>query len=577
MAQPNYSLQIDPEGLARVRLDWPGGRPLVELLLLSSLHPVGALDEVLEARPVQVEALEANLVEVSQVARSTCWPWKRAVLRSYPDRLEYWVEIEGSGAIERLDLFEAGPRADEYIGRPAPTGYRRPARARTGWLGSRAFCSTVFSPAPNTAFQQYGWPGESFTNHPSNDPGRGGDWFFTPAPFAYGLGDEGRWLTLGLGCRAEEATFSRFDFNGGPVWGLSLSYEGYTRVQGRWRSPTVVLLPGADEYLGLASYTAWLRGLGQLPEPPGAERDWWRGPIWCGWGEQVARSNGQPAWSLCTESNYQAWLAQLEARGVKPDTIVIDDRWMASPGSPRPDPARWPHLADFIEARHRAGQRVLLWHNAWERQTEASNAALTRREDGSPASGPQGGLLLDPTSAPAEDHLRECLRALLESPPRGLGADGLKVDYTHATPSGPGYVTAASSWGNALLHRLLSLTCRLAKEARPDALVECQAANPLFRGVADMLRLNDLHTDLRSVVAPMTHRARVARAAGFDLIDTDGWPVPSRAALLEYLAVQPTLGVPSLYYTNLVDQTGEALEADDYRQIAEIWRAYRRA
>lgn len=577
MPQPNYSLQVDPEGLARVRLDWPGGRPLIELLLLSSLHPVGALDEVLEARPVEVEALEANLVEISQVARTTCWPWKRAVLRSYSDRLEYWVEVEGNGALERVDLFEAGPRADLYTVRPTPGGYRRPARDRAGWQASRAFCSTVFNPAPNLAFEQHGWPGESFTNHPCNDLARGGDWFFTPAPFAYGLGDEGRWLTLGLGCRVEQATFSRFDFHGGPVWGLSLSYDGHTRVAGRWRSPTVVLLPGVDEYAGLTSYRGWLSDQGLVPAAPTAEQGWWRGPLWSGWGEQVARAGGQPPASLSTESNYLAWLAYLEARQVRPDTIVIDDGWMERLGSPRPDPNRWPHLAEFIQARQRVGQRVLLWHSAWEWQVEPTAAPLIRHLDGSPLAGPRGGLLLDPTAPPAEAWLRSYLQAVLAPPPRGLGADGLKVDDTHLTPHGPGFSTAGGSWGNALLHDLLSLTCRLAKEVLPDALVECQAANPLFRDVADLLRLNDLDTDLRSVVAPMTHRARVARAAGFELIDTDGWPAPSRAALLEYLALQPALGVPSLYYTSLIDQTGEALEPDDYRRIAELWRAYRRA
>ena len=42
--------------------------------------------------------------------------------------------------------------------------------------------------------------------------------------------------------------------------------------------------------------------------------------------------------------------------------------------------------------------------------------------------------------------------------------------------------------------------------------------------------------------------------------------------------IERALEVPpgALYYASQVDQSGEALEPDDYRQIAEIWAAYRR-
>ena len=53
-----YSLQVDPEGLARVRLEFPIGRPLAELLLLSSVHCVGATDEITSVEPVEARALD---------------------------------------------------------------------------------------------------------------------------------------------------------------------------------------------------------------------------------------------------------------------------------------------------------------------------------------------------------------------------------------------------------------------------------------------------------------------------------------------------------------------------------------
>ena len=48
------------------------------------------------------------------------------------------------------------------------------------------------------------------------------------------------------------------------------------------------------------------------------------------------------------------------------------------------------------------------------------------------------------------------------------------------------------------------------------------------------------------------------------------------AAWRAYTALQPKLGVPSLYYVTHIDATGEALEAEDYRLIRETWAQYRK-
>ena len=79
-----------------------------------------------------------------------------------------------------------------------------------------------------------------------------------------------------------------------------------------------------------------------------------------------------------------------------------------------------------------------------------------------------------------------------------------------------------------------------------------------------------------SVVPQMRHRAAVARAACPELlIDTDDWCVPSLAAWREYLAEQPGLGVPALYYVDRIDSTGEALGPEDYAALRETWAAWR--
>lgn len=579
LSAPGYALQLDPEGLARVRLEWPPGRPLFELTLLSSAHAGGRLDELLEAGPPEARAIADGVVEITQEARTTLWPRKRAVLRSYPNRLEYWLELDGRGALDEVCFFEAGTRSELYSDRPSPAGWRRAAREREGWQASRAFYSTVFDPRPNGAFQQYRWFGDSAANGVRDEARLGGSWFFNPAPFAFGLGDPERWAMIGLGCPIDQARFARVTYRGGPGWGLGLDYEGYEMVDGAWRSPTVVILPAADELAGLAAYAAWLRAAGLCPSAEPVGPTWWREPIWCGWGEQVAQAGplGCAPQDLSSQGTYQAWLEHLAAREVRPGTIVVDDRWMAQLGRPEPHPTRWPDLADFIADRHRAGQRVLLWHDVWALEGPAEPDELISGADGQPARGLFGAPLADPTSPRAERRLRDLMGRLLAPPPRGLGADGLKLDFLHSAPSGSGYRLQRADWGFALLHRLLGLTYRLAKEVNPTALIESSAANPLFRDTADLVRLNDLHTDLRSVVDPMSFRADVARAAGFELVDCDGWPAPSRAALLDYVRVQPRLGIPALYYATRLDQSGEPLADSDYAEIAATWATYRRS
>ncbi|HEU4674025.1 MAG TPA: hypothetical protein VFS32_14130, partial [Candidatus Limnocylindrales bacterium] len=59
------------------------------------------------------------------------------------------------------------------------------------------------------------------------------------------------------------------------------------------------------------------------------------------------------------------------------------------------------------------------------------------------------------------------------------------------------------------------------------------------------------------------------------LVETDDWAVPSLAEWRAYLAVKPDLGIPSLYYADRVDPSGEALEDADYAAIADAWRAWR--
>jgi hypothetical protein len=159
----------------------------------------------------------------------------------------------------------------------------------------------------------------------------------------------------------------------------------------------------------------------------------------------------------------------------------------------------------------------------------------------------------------------------------GLDADGLKVDFSHRTPSGPSLVRHGSGWGTALLHRLLAALYGAAKAAKPDALLITQTPNPSFADVTDMVRLNDALrlSDPRPwapVVPQMLHRGAIARAATPDLlVDTDDWAMPDLATWRAYQREKRAIGVPSLYYVDRIDQSGEPFEEADYALIRELF------
>ena len=93
-----------------------------------------------------------------------------------------------------------------------------------------------------------------------------------------------------------------------------------------------------------------------------------------------------------------------------------------------------------------------------------------------------------------------------------------------------------------------------------------------------MVRLNDISTPpgSASFLGEMQHRARLARAACPEaLIDTDNWPCPDRRQWAEYLAAQPEIGIPSLYYATGIDLSAEPFQLGDYALLRESWCRWR--
>lgn len=560
--QARYRLELEPDGLL-ARLSSPTGEQWLSLRLLSAFDTTEGPDETLAVEAPR--PLRPGVIEIER--RSTRWKHASIRLVCTNDGVDILAAVRGRGDLTDVHLL--GGRS-VIPGRP------------TGFMPSGSWLRTLFSPNPGDPGRLVRSAGESAVVGVSGDgqPGRG-HWFFTPAPLSLWLTaadvdepaqvSEG-WLGLSLAAPVERLTFVQFAYvPADRGFSLRLDYEGHTRVDGEFEAPVVVLMPGVDDpYTGLRRHRDDLAARGHAPPPVAREAPgWWSRPIFCGWGAQchLARMNGTPAAGLATQASYDRFLDHLEREGVVPGTVVIDDKWQIAYGTNEPDPEKWPDLREWIAGRHECGQHVLLWWKAWD--PEGLDPELCIRNGGGVP------IAVDPTNAATRAALTEIVGRMLASDE--LDADGLKIDFTARTPSGWFLKAHGPGWGIALLHELLAVVHAAAKAAKPEALLVTQTPHPAFADVTDMIRLNDMiriddGAPFPPILPQMLYRAEVVRAACPELlIDTDDWCVPSLAEWRKYLAVKSALGVPSLYYADALDLTGEEFQPEDYEALRKAF------
>ncbi|GGO26038.1 hypothetical protein GCM10008949_16430 [Deinococcus humi] len=579
---PAYRLTLNDDR-PFARLETPGGQAFTDLFLAPSLHTTTGLDRTARLhRPTISEEPEA--VTLTFRLDGGIWTDKRLVLRCDESGIDSYVEVAGDGALADVHLF-----GGHYNGQQ---------RWGSGFFQSGAHFTRVFNPEPyqrehrtipaaqSTAIDVMG----------TSLPGKA-HWFFTPAPLVYAFqqdtaephmalgadqggapeyhGDQGeqrrvspadRWLSASIVAPVEELNFTSFHYDGQETaFAFRLSYEGQTRVQGPFRTPTLRMAFAADPYDAIAQNSARHDQLGYARLDQGEAPEWWNTPIQCGWGAQchLAGERGGRAPDQCTQENYDGFLATLEAHDLHPGILVLDDKWSAAYGTSGVDRVKWPDLEGWIARAHQRGQRVLLWWKAWDPEGLPLEACVLN-DLGEPVTA-------DPTSPVYETVLRSAVRRMLLE----YGADGFKVDFSARTPSGPGLTRHGTAWGIHLLHRLLWILRDEAKRCKSDALVMTHTPNPVFANVTDMIRLNDVNIG-QDVNDQMTHRARVTRAAlPHHPVDTDNWPMPSLDAWRAYTQLQPQLGIPSLYFVSHVDSDRQALTPDDYALVRGIWAQWR--
>lgn len=184
------------------------------------------------------------------------------------------------------------------------------------------------------------------------------------------------------------------------------------------------------------------------------------------------------------------------------------------------------------------------------------------------------GNCCDPTNPEFRRQLADAVARAVA--PDGLNADGFKVDFTGDLPRGSGYHPASDLWGMDLTHDYLKLIHDAMRNAKPDTVLETHCANPHFADVTEMLRLNDLFSLHEDVGPEMTFRAEMARVALPGIpIDTDNDPFISKKSWLDYLRLQPSLGIPSLYtLTHMSFRHDEPITDADWDDVRATWNTY---
>ncbi len=491
-----------------------------------------------------VRLVTADATKAVWISESEVWSKK-----------EYTLEIKDNAALFSVKLFGKGNPEQIYFFRGDLNGN-----------GSRFEVAgyTVFNSQDNDAF--------GAKRLMKSDGGTLTTMRAAPPPFVFPFWNElnDDWTGIGIAAKKGEHNFDKFicrsprdEWNINGCW-FELPLLGYTEVNGEWESPYIWIGFGSDEIDVAKEYSRWqYDNLGFKKNIPAAQApDWWKGPLFCGWGEQCALNNSCEGFRFSRQEVYEGFSERLDELGLEPSVIIIDDKWQTSYGTLIPDTQKWPDLRAFAEAEHTKGRHVVLWFKLWDAEGLPVDECMVY---------PDGTLRADPTNPKYIARLEKAVEHLLSDKEGCCNCDGFKLDFMDMHPRKRGTkIYEKGVFGLELQKRLFSAVYSIAKSVKPDALINMSSAHPYFAENCDQFRVHDFDPNLRIPLSILKFRSEFATAAMPDvLVDTDAGCGETKQHTLKYYTECSRYGVPCLY------RFDSDFDESDWTAVRKAWQEYK--
>jgi Glycosyl hydrolases family 31 TIM-barrel domain len=560
LAAARYSVRYHRAELPDLEI-YQDGRTVFRLPSVSGLWTVERREQLRDVQADPITKTGPGEYRLTVRATSSLWTDRQFHWSFSPGHIEFRHSARGHGLPGKCYFFSNG------VSGPWDNGTSPGVRWNT-----TIFAEEYFSPAVNLADEFYftiARP-QSLGIMPENPAEQGyhpvewsGD--FAPPPLFLGFRKGSGWTGIGLGAKPGSYLFNALEYSGSRYAGASfhVDYLGYHATDGLLESPSMTLQFADDEYEAMRRYVRWLDARGFSTARKSVDVEWHHKPIFCGWGEQENQTRIKPGapHDFCTQDNYTAWVSELESRGLPVSSIIIDDKWQSHYGTFEVDQNKWPDLAGFIRRQHDRGRHVLLWVPAYEREGLPNDLCVL--DEGRP-------IAADVTNPKYEARLRGRIRHLVKE----VGVDGFKEDWIGGVTRKASARMHAPVHGIEFERRFQFILYDETHRWKPDAMIETQTPNPLFRESSDVLRLNDIWYGARDVTRTMRRRARIAHIAGWPLVDCDDASSTDLEEWWNYMQAQPSIGIPSLYVVSLMKTTLEDVPVWDWRYLAQLWKQY---
>jgi len=484
-----------------------------------------------------------NGLAVRWNAVSEAWLKKTYMLDLYPDGFYFRIKVKGNGRPDAVRFFTGDPNAMFPGSEYEAAGYALP---------EVAYCDGV-----------------RMTRLIDHD-GRIAKGFMTPPSFVFPFWTTGidEWVGIGLVAEEGQHQFHSFLYkNHNNRCHFEVSLDRRTLVDGEWLSQGIWGGFGSDVPDIVKRYGNFYYHHRLCKEGPTKKYRWWKGPFYCGWGDQVEVGQSQRIniKDKATQEFYEKMSRRLDELDLHPTAIIIDDKWQGKYGQLLPDNKKWPDMRAFTDAQHAKNRRVILWVKVWNAEGLDEDECITLE---------QQPYIADPTNPKYRKRVFETVKRLLSDEEGCYNCDGFKLDFVNCFEIHPELRSYDRSvYGMELMKTMLKLFYDAAKAVKPDALINNSCAHPYFAEVCDQARLHDYGDEMRSLMPIMEYRKSLfAAALPNALIDTDSANRSNYREAKEYCLRAHELGVPDIYM--IQDCREYAFSKEDWAEIRNVWEDY---